>query len=227
MKAATFDRYGTPDVLSVDDLPDPVPRRGQVLVRVHAAALNPKDVLIRRGKFPLLDGGSFPKRVGYDWAGVVIGHGAGVTAPALGARVFGMIQAWTAGACAEQLAAHVDELAVIPDALAFEDAAAMPLASLTSLQSLRDLARLQPGDHVTIHGASGGVGVFAIPIAKALGAHVTTTSSFAYRSAPTLRSTIAWMRSPSPADAATSSTMSSATRALRACVPRLRNAVPT
>ncbi len=177
MKAAVYDRYGKPEVLQIRDVPMPRAGRNQVLVRVCAAALNPKDVLIRRGKFPLLDGLTFPKRVGYDWSGEVHELGPGVSWPPVGARVFGMIQAWTAGACSEYLAANVSELALAPENLSFEQAAALPLASLTALQALRDVARMPAGAHVTIHGASGGVGVFAIAIAKQLGAHVTTTSS--------------------------------------------------
>jgi NADPH:quinone reductase-like Zn-dependent oxidoreductase len=182
MKAVTYDRYGETDVLDVRDIPVPSPRRGQVLVRVQAAALNPKDVLVRKGKFPLLAGFGFPKRVGYDWSGVVVDPGDALNAPPAGSRVFGMIQAWSGGACAEFVAAHLSELSAIPDALSFEEGAAMPLASLTSLQALRDIAGVGPGTHVTIHGASGGVGLFAIQIAKHLGAHVTTTSSDENRS---------------------------------------------
>lgn len=177
MKAAVYDRYGNPDVLQIRDVSPPRARRNQVLVRVHAAALNPKDVLIRRGKFRLIDGLTFPKLVGYDWAGEVCELGPGVSWPPVGARVFGMIEAWTAGACSEYVAANISELALAPANLSFEEAAALPLASLTSLQALRDVADMPVGAHVTIHGASGGVGVFAIQIAKQLGAHVTTTSS--------------------------------------------------
>lgn len=92
MKAAVYDRYGKPDVLEVRDVPVPRPRRGQALVRVSAAALNPKDVLVRSGKFPLFAGFGFPKRVGYDWSGVVVDPGLDVHAPPVGSRVFGMIQ---------------------------------------------------------------------------------------------------------------------------------------
>lgn len=176
MRAARYDRYGTVDVLEVRQVDDPRPRRGQVLVRVRAAALNPKDVLLRRGKFPLLAGFGFPKGVGYDWAGEVVALGPGVRTPAIGTRVYGMIQG-LAGSCAELLAANVRELAPAPSGLPFEQAAAIPLAAQTALQALRDVAAVRSGEHVTIHGASGGVGLFAIQIAKQLGAHVTTTSS--------------------------------------------------
>lgn len=177
MKAATYSAYGRSDVLCVGQMDEPSPRRGQVLIRVRAAALNPKDVLVRAGKFRLLTGFKFPRQVGYDWAGEVVAQGPGVSWPPLGSRAFGMIDAWSAGACAEFVAANVAELGLAPQHLSFEECAALPLASLTSLQALRNVAGVRAGDHLTIHGASGGVGLLAIPIAKKLGAHVTTISS--------------------------------------------------
>lgn len=180
MRAVTYDRYGAAEVAHVADVPDPPKEEGTILVRVRAAALNPKDVLVRKGKFPWLAGRKFPKRMGYDWAGEVVepiegSEGAG--ALPVGTRVFGMIQSWRAGALAELCRARVDECARAPEGLSFEEAASLPLASLTALQALRDDGQLQPGGRVLLHGASGGVGVFAIQLAKALGAHVVTTSS--------------------------------------------------
>jgi hypothetical protein len=149
------------------------------VVRVRAAALNPKDVLTRSGKFRLFAGRRFPKRVGYDWAGEIAEVGPGVSGLAVGDPVFGMIQAWTAGACGELVEVRPDELARKPAHLDWEHAAALPLASLTALQALRDLGELAAGQRVLIHGASGGVGVHAVQIARALGAHVTTLTSAA------------------------------------------------
>jgi NADPH:quinone reductase-like Zn-dependent oxidoreductase len=177
MKVVEYDRYGDPSVLIVRERPAPVARPGRVVVRVRAAALNPKDVLTRTGKLRLFAGGRFPKRVGYDWAGEIAELGRGVTGLAVGDAVFGMIQAWTAGACGEQVEVLPEQLTRKPAGLDWEHAAALPLASLTALQALRDLGELVPGQRVLIHGASGGVGVHAIQIAKALGAHVTTLTS--------------------------------------------------
>jgi NADPH:quinone reductase-like Zn-dependent oxidoreductase len=179
MKVVEYDRYGDPSVLVVRERPDPVARPGRVVVRVRAAALNPKDVLTRTGKLRLLAGGQFPKRVGYDWAGEIAELGRGVTGLAVGDPVFGMIQAWTAGACGELVEVRPDELARKPAGLDWEQAAALPLASLTALQALRDLGQLATGQRVLIHGASGGVGVHAVQIARVLGAHVTTLTSAA------------------------------------------------
>jgi NADPH:quinone reductase-like Zn-dependent oxidoreductase len=157
------------------------PRRGQILVRVTAAALNPKDVLVRKGRFRFFSGRSFPRRMGYDWAGVVEAVGPGVHDVAPGERLFGMVQAWSGGALAEKLAVERTECARAPRTVDDVGAASLPLVSLTALQALRDLGRVKSGDQVGIHGASGGVGTVAIQIARALGATVTTTSSAANR----------------------------------------------
>jgi len=177
VKAVEYDRYGSTEVLQLRDVPRPRVRRGEVLVRVHAAALNPKDVLVRSGKFRLLSGRHFPKRVGFDWAGEVEEAGPDVKGVAPGARWYGMLDGWQGGACAEYLAARLAESAPMPVALDYEQAAALPLAASTALQALRDVARLVPGMRVLINGGSGGVGSAAIQIARLLGAHVTATAS--------------------------------------------------
>jgi NADPH:quinone reductase-like Zn-dependent oxidoreductase len=177
VKAVEYDRYGPPSVLVLRDVPRPVPRRGEVLVRVRAAALNPKDVLIRSGKFRMISGGRFPKRVGFDWAGEIAAVGPGVDGVPVGAAYYGFLDGYQGGSCAEYLVARPGECAPMPSRLDFPEAAAVPLAASTALQALRDVAHVQRGTRVLVHGASGGVGVFAIQIAKhVLGAHVTTTS---------------------------------------------------
>lgn len=177
MRAIVYDRYGPPEVLQVRELGSPVPRAGQVLLRVRAAALNPKDSLVRKGKFTAISGKKFPRLLGYDVAGVVAALGPGITRFKVSDEVYGMKQEWAGGTAAEEVCLLEDELAIKPAKLSFEDAAALPLASLTALQSLRDLGDVKSGSRVLINGGSGGVGVFAIQIARALGAHVTTTSS--------------------------------------------------
>lgn len=177
MRAIVYERYGPPEVLQVRELPSPVPTSGEVLVRVHAAALNPKDSLVRKGKFRGVTGTRFPRLLGYDVAGVVGALGPGVTRLQVGDEVFGMKQAWAGGTIAEEVCMRTDELALKPSKLSFEDAAALPLAGLTALQALRDEGRVKQGQKVLINGGSGGVGVFAIQLARALGAHVTTLSS--------------------------------------------------
>ncbi|MEZ4339905.1 MAG: NADP-dependent oxidoreductase [Sandaracinaceae bacterium] len=177
MKAIRFHSFGpAAEVLRWEDAPDPSPGRGEVRVRVHAAALNPKDVLTRKGKLgPLVRG--FPQRSGQDLAGVVDAVGKGVRALRPGERVFGMIGGMGAGACAELAVLRADELALAPRTVPLVEAAAVPLAGQTALQALRDRVRLRPGETVAINGASGGVGVFAIQIAKILGGRVVAVCS--------------------------------------------------
>lgn len=179
MRKVLYDRYGGPEVLALRDVPAPTPRRGEVRVRVMAAALNAKDVLVRRGKMRHLVGWRLPRGVGYDWAGVVDAVGPATEGARVGERLFGMLQDHLGGACAEQCIVRVDQCAPMPAGLSFEEGAAVPLAAQTALQALRDVARVGSGARVLIHGASGGVGTFAVQVAKALGAHVTTTSSAA------------------------------------------------
>jgi NADPH:quinone reductase-like Zn-dependent oxidoreductase len=178
MKAVVYDHHGSADVLGVREVPVPSPGRGQVVVRVRAAALNPKDVLLRKGKFRWLNPSRPPYRVAYDWAGEVVALGPGARGVAAGDELFGMINAWEAGAAAEFAAVDLSECAPMPAGTTFEEAAALPLAAQTALQALRDRGGLPlPNARVCINGASGGVGVFAIQIAKSLGARVTTVSS--------------------------------------------------
>lgn len=177
MRRVEYDRFGDPSVLVIRDVPEPVPAAGEVRVRVHAAALNPKDVLLRKGRMQWLAGRRFPRTSGYDFAGEVDAVGPEVSGYAPGDRVFGMLRSHTGGALAEALVASSGELAHMPEELSFEDAAGVPLAALTALQALRDYARVKHDDQVLINGASGGVGVYAIQIARTLGARVTTVTS--------------------------------------------------
>ncbi|HEU4409223.1 MAG TPA: NAD(P)-dependent alcohol dehydrogenase [Polyangiaceae bacterium] len=177
MRALVYDRFGGPEVLEVRDVEPPRPGRGEVVVRVLAAALNPKDVLLRKGKMRLLNREPFPRRVGYDWAGEAVEVGPGVEGVRAGDRLFGMIQAWRGGACAELCAVRPGEFAPAPAGLTPEQAASLPLAALTALQALRDRGGVRAGDAVCVNGASGGVGTLALQIAKRLGARVTSVSS--------------------------------------------------
>jgi NADPH:quinone reductase-like Zn-dependent oxidoreductase len=182
VRAVEYDRFGGSDVLQLRDALPPPPGTRQVLVEVHAAALNPKDILLRSGKFSWMGAAAgWPRRSGYDWAGVAVAVGREVRGVRPGDALFGMIQAWAGGALAERAAVEADECAPLPDGLSFSGAAALPLASLTAWQALRDIARLSPGQSVLLNGASGGVGTAAIQLARVLGAHVTTLTSGASR----------------------------------------------
>ena len=181
MKVVEYGRFGAAEVAQLCDRERPTPGPQQVLVRVRAAALNPKDIMVRKGKWWFLSGLGFPKRMGYDYAGEVAQLGERAQGFQVGDPVYGMLGSFVGGTLAEYVCAETDQLAPKPEGLAWEDAAALPLASLTALQALRDVARLKPGQRVLINGGSGGVGVSAVQIAKALGAHVTSTSSPANR----------------------------------------------
>lgn len=181
MRAAEYDRYGPADVLSVREVPPPPPpARGEVQVRIAACSVNPKDTFVRKGRFKALSGSRFPLRPGFDFAGTVLADGGGEGSPAFppGTRVWGMLDTFKGGACAEVLNVSKSLVGVAPDSLSLVSAAALPLVALTALQSLRDRGELRPGQSVLIHGASGGVGSAAVQIARALGAgRIVTTCS--------------------------------------------------
>lgn len=174
MRSLRYHAYGPPSVLRIDEVAPPDADRGRARVAVHAAALNPKDVLERKGKLRWAGARGLPRVPGYDFAGVLLDALGDLPK---GARVFGMRNGMGGGACAEVLCAGPDEVAPCPPGLDFAAAAALPLAGQTALQALRDLLRVQPGDAVLVNGASGGVGTLAVQIAGALGATVTGVCS--------------------------------------------------
>ncbi|QFZ23993.1 NAD(P)-dependent alcohol dehydrogenase [Saccharothrix syringae] len=177
MKAITQDRYGSPEVLRLSEVDKPAPAGREVLVRVRAASVNARDWHVMRGDpyvARLLMSGmglTAPKvRIrGTDFAGLVEAVGPGVTRFAPGDEVYGEVN----GAFAEYVCAPQEVVAPKPADLTFEQAAALPLAGNTALLGLRDLGRVRPGQRVLVNGASGGVGTFAVQIAKSLGAEVT------------------------------------------------------
>jgi NADPH:quinone reductase-like Zn-dependent oxidoreductase len=178
MKALVQEKCGSPDVLELRDVDQPVVQDDQVLVRVHAAAVNPADVHFMTGLpyvFRPLLGLRKPKiRVrGTDVAGHVEAVGRNVKLVHPGDEVFGGCD----GALAEYVSGGEKKFAPKPANLTFEQAAAVPVAACTALQALRDVGHLQPGQTVLINGASGGVGTFAVQLAKALGAEVTGVCS--------------------------------------------------
>jgi NADPH:quinone reductase-like Zn-dependent oxidoreductase len=178
MQAITYHHYGTPDVLSFAETSKPVPAADEVLIRVQAAAVNPYDWHFVRGapKFiRLFTGVGHPRfsGVGADMAGVVESAGGKVTRFKPGDAVFGMAK----GAFAEYACGRESQLALKPQGIGFEQAASLPIAGVTALQALRDRARVLPEQSVLINGAAGGVGTFAVQIAKMLGAQVTGVCS--------------------------------------------------
>jgi NADPH:quinone reductase-like Zn-dependent oxidoreductase len=177
MKAILHCEYGGPEVLTLVDIEKPTPTDNQILVRVHAASVNPLDLTIRG---PLLLRPMFgmrkPKdtRLGVDYAGTIEAVGKNVTQFKPGNEVFGAKN----GALAEYVCVLADRAVVLkPANMTFEQAASAPVAAITALQGLRDKGKIQPGQKVLINGASGGVGTFAVQIAKSFGAEVTGVCS--------------------------------------------------
>jgi NADPH:quinone reductase-like Zn-dependent oxidoreductase len=179
MRAVSQDTAGGPRALKIVETQRPVPGLGEILVRVHAAGVNPTDWKTReRGVFAT--GARPPFTLGFDVAGVVEAVGGGVTLFKAGDAVFGMPRfPHPAGAYAEYVAAPARHFAPRPRSLGHIQAGALPLASLTAWQALVDTANVQPGERVLIHAAAGGVGHLAVQIAKARGAHVIGTASAA------------------------------------------------
>jgi NADPH:quinone reductase-like Zn-dependent oxidoreductase len=177
MKAIVCAQYGPPEVLQFTDVAKPAPTDNEVLVKIHAAAINPLDRFFMRGAplIRLIPGMRKPRdtRLGVDLAGQVEAVGKNLTQFKPGDEVFGACR----GSLAEYVCVPEDKLALKPANISFEDAAAVPIAALTALQGLRDKGRIQPGQRVLIDGASGGVGTFAVQIAKSFGAEVTAVCS--------------------------------------------------
>jgi len=183
MKAIVYNQYGPPEVLQLIEMEKPIPKDDQVLVKVYAASVNAAewhlltaDIFLVR----LMTGGLLkPKntRLGSDVAGRVEAVGGNVTQFRPGDEVFGDIASSSSGSFAEYVAVSEMALALKPANLSFEQAAAAPLAGITALQGLRDQGHIQSGQKVLINGASGGVGTFAVQIAKVFGAEVTAVTS--------------------------------------------------
>ena len=182
MKAIVYHNYGSPDVLRLEELPKPKPRDNEVLVKIAAASVAAGDWhLLRAEPFiaRFMSGLLRPKYkiLGADVAGWVEAVGRNVKQFQPGDAVYGDLSACGFGGFAEYVAAPEGALAPKPARLSFEEAAAVPVSALTALQGLRDHGKLQPGQRVLINGASGGVGAFAVQIAKALGGEVTAVCS--------------------------------------------------
>ena len=173
MKAAIIRKYGPPDVLEIDDIPKPTITSTQVLIRVIYTSVNPIDWKMRNGSFWFLSGFRFPITLGYDVAGEIAETGRDVKRFNKGDRVFCMLDIRDRGSYAEYARAKESSVVLIPEGLSFREAAASPLAGLTAYQALHRKGKVKRGDNVLVNGASGGVGSFAVQIAKVEGARVT------------------------------------------------------
>jgi NADPH:quinone reductase-like Zn-dependent oxidoreductase len=177
MKAVRIHKYGGPEVLQYEDAPRPKPQSGEVLIRVHAAGVNPIDWQVREGHLKDVFPHSFPFVPGWDVSGVVEEVGAGVTRFKPGDEVYSVPDLLRDGAYAEYIAVRESELALKPKSLHHVHAAAVPVAALTAWQALFDTGQLEPGQRVLIHAGAGGVGHLAIQLAKWKNAHVVATAS--------------------------------------------------
>jgi NADPH:quinone reductase-like Zn-dependent oxidoreductase len=182
MKAVIFEKYGSPDVLEYREVEKPAPKAGEVLVKIQAASVNYFDWHALTGE-PFMArmafGLSKPKQpiLGEDIAGIVEAVGPGASQFKPGDEVYGEIARYGSGGFAEYVCVPEQGVSLKPENLTFEEAAAVPMAAITALQCLRDGGKVQPGQQVLIHGAAGGVGTFAVQLAKYYGAEVTGVCS--------------------------------------------------
>jgi NADPH:quinone reductase-like Zn-dependent oxidoreductase len=177
MKAVVIRRYGGNEALEIKDMPVPSPGPDDVLIKVHAASVNPVDWKVRYGHARIFTGGTFPKILGNECSGEIIETGKQVRKFKRGDQVIAYTGVRRLGAFAEYACAGEATTFPKPANLSFEEAACIPIAGLTALQALRDHGKIGPGKKVLINGASGGVGHFAVQIAKIFDAEVTAVSS--------------------------------------------------
>lgn len=177
MKAIVIENYGKNAPLVLTEQPMPSVGEHDVLVEIHAASLNPIDFKIKEGKVKFLLSYKFPLILGNDFSGVVVKVGERVKAFKPGDEVYGRPRKSRIGTLAEFIAVHEDDIWLKPQNLTFEEAASIPLVGLTTYQAFSDILHLQKGQKILIHAGSGGVGTFAIQLAKRMGAFVATTAS--------------------------------------------------
>jgi NADPH:quinone reductase-like Zn-dependent oxidoreductase len=178
MKAAFINKYGGPEEMQYGEIPGPVLKKGEVIIRVKAVSINPVDYKIRQGGLKFISGKKFPKILGHDFSGTVDQLGEGVSGFTIGDKVYGNIAVLfgKTGAMAEFAMVSPGQIRKMPAEMTYDQAAVIPVAALTALNGLRKSGDLK-GKRVLVNGATGGVGHFAIQIAKAKGAIVTATCS--------------------------------------------------
>ncbi|MBE5320780.1 NAD(P)-dependent alcohol dehydrogenase [Pedobacter sp. MR2016-19] len=176
MKKIIYSKFGGPEVLQIADLPIPAVRETNVLIKVKAVSINPLDWKIRNGEMKLMSGSKFPRGIGIDFSGIVEQTGSSVTQYQKGNEVFGILNVFKGEALAEYIVATEKEIAIKPQNISFEQAAAIPVVGSAALQIFNTLVEVKKGSEILINGASGGIGMFATQIAKMKGAIVTTVA---------------------------------------------------
>lgn len=182
MKAVRIHGYGGPEVLQYEDAPIPQPGEGEILVRVQAAGVNPIDYKMRSGAVQAIFPLTFPAILGSDFAGVVVEVGEGVKHITVGEHVYGTAASEKGGAYAQYAIARGGEVGHKPGALTAVEAASVPVVAMTAWQALHQAARIGRGDKVLIHGAAGGVGMYAIQFARQVGCHIVALSTHEHTS---------------------------------------------
>lgn len=177
MKAIITRKYGGIEVLEYQEVENPVLKENEILVQVYACSVNPIDWKVRKGDFKIITGIKPPKILGNDYAGIVAEVGAQVTKYKPGDAVWGFVEAFNRGTYAEFVKVKEEEIGPKPQTLSFEEAASIPLVGLTAYQAFIYTAQLKKGDHIIVNGSSGGVGLAAVQIAKALECKVTGVCS--------------------------------------------------
>jgi NADPH:quinone reductase-like Zn-dependent oxidoreductase len=180
MRAAQYDRYGSPDVIHLAEAPTPAARSGRILVAVHGSSVNPVEARVRSGAFRFVTGSKFPKNVGMDFAGEIVSLGDGVSGWTVGDRVWGFtggLPLGRIGAAAEFLSVKPKWISRAATSIDLVTAGGMPMVGSTAIIALRHHAKLVAGERLLVRGASGGVGSVAVQLGVALGARVTATAS--------------------------------------------------
>lgn len=176
MKAAIIEQYGGPEVIKIAEVPKPVPKEGEVLIKVFAASVNPVDWKIRKGNLKMMLSKKFPKILGIEVSGTIEEMGPNTKGYTIGQRVFAGMS-YEGKGYAQYTIAEIGRVIAIPDSISYEEASTMAVAGMTAIQGLRNKGRIKPGMDVIINGASGGVGTYALQIAKVMGAKVTAVCS--------------------------------------------------
>jgi NADPH:quinone reductase-like Zn-dependent oxidoreductase len=177
MKAIEINTFGGTDVLKLVDIPEPSPTSGEILIKIHAASVNPADSKVRQGTGPGAGNVTFPYIIGRDFSGIVAACDENVTDFKPGDAVFGVLPMGREGTYLEALCIDTSLVALKPESLSHSEAAAIALSGLTSLVALEDTLELQAEERILIHGGAGGVGSYAVQLAHHLGAEVITTAS--------------------------------------------------